>query len=59
MLSNVVNVSELCRKYNLEVQQQQCTNKGILLNDIKFSVIDNYPRPTDADISKRFVAFCN
>ena len=37
----------------------KCTDKGILPNDSKLSVIDNYPTPTNGDEAKRFIAFCN
>ena len=35
------------------------TDKGILPDDSKYSVIENYPTPMDVDSAKRFVAFCN
>ena len=37
----------------------KCTDKGILPDDSKFTVILNYPKPKDADSVRRFVAFCN
>lgn len=73
MLKNLRNVFETCRKYNLKLHPDKCTffcnevtflghkctDKGILPDDGKFSVILNYPRPKNGDEAKRFVAFCN
>lgn len=35
------------------------TDKGILPDDSKFEAVKNYPRPTNTDEVRRFVAFCN
>ena len=37
----------------------KCTDKGILPDDSKYPVIENYPTPTDANSTKSFVAFYN
>lgn len=73
MVKNLTNVFETCRKYNLKLNPDKCeffkrevtylghrcTDKGILPDESKYSIISNYPRPTDADSAKRFIAFCN
>ncbi len=73
MISNIVDIFQVCRKYNLKLNPQKCrfflsevtylghkcTDKGILPDESKFEVIKNYPKPTDADSVRRFVAFCN
>lgn len=37
----------------------KCTSDGIFPDEAKFEVIKNYPKPTNADSVKRFVAFVN
>jgi len=37
----------------------KCTDTGILPDDKKYDVIQNYPVPHDADSAKTFIAFCN
>ena len=37
----------------------KCTDKVILPDDGKYSVIENYPTPKDANSAKKFVIFCN
>ena len=37
----------------------KCTDKGILPDDSKYSVIEKYPTHTGADGARRFLAFCN
>ena len=73
MLSNLTDVFDLCRKYNLKLHPDKCsffmhevtylghkcTNQGILPDDSKYSAIRDYPVPKDGDEAKRFVAFCN
>lgn len=73
MLSNLTDVFKLCRDRNLKLHPEKCsffmtevtylghkcTDKGILPDDTKYSVIENYPTPEDADGARRFVAFCN
>jgi len=73
MIKNLTDVFKLCRKHNLKLHPEKCsffmhevtflghrcTDKGILPDDKKFDVINNYPVPTDADSARRFVAFCN
>ena len=54
----------LCKQHNLKLHEvtfvgHKCTDKGILPDDSKFSVIENYPTPTNGDKAKRFIAFCN
>lgn len=72
-LQNLRKVFETCRKFNLKLNPKKCkffqnnvtflghkiTNKGILPDDTKFVVINNYQTPENADAVKRFVAFCN
>lgn len=72
-LSNLTQVFERLRYYNLKLNAQKCkffntevtylghkiTGKGILPDDSKFNAILNYPVPTNADEVRRFVAFCN
>lgn len=73
MLQNLKEVFSVCRKYNLKLHPDKCqffqhqvtflghkcTNKGIVPDETNFNLIYNYPRPSDADSAKRFVAFCN
>ena len=73
MLQNLKDVFTLCRQHNLKLHPDKCsffrhevtflghkcTDKGILPDDSKFSVIENYPTPTNGDEAKRFIAFCN
>jgi len=71
MLKNLTDVFEKCRKYNLKLHPEKCsffmhevtflghrcTDKGILADDKKYDVIQNYPVPHDADSTRRFIAF--
>lgn len=73
MYENLEDVFKICRKYNLKLNPDKCqfflkevtylghkcTENGILPDESKFDVITHYPRPTDADSARRFVAFCN
>jgi len=73
MLSNLKLIFEICRKTNLKLHPDKCTffnsevnflghkctDKGILPDEAKFDKIKNYPRPTNAEEARRFVAFMN
>ena len=73
MLANLKTIFEICRATNLKLHPQKCsffnaevtflghkcTDKGILPDDSKFEKILNYPKPTNADEVRRFVAFVN
>lgn len=70
---NLSRVFERLRHYNLNLNPMKCnffrtevtylghkiTNHGILPDDSKCKVIKGFPRPTNADEVRRFVAFCN
>ena len=72
-LSNLKQVFERLRHYNLKVNAQKCkffntevtylghkiTDRGLLPDDSKFNAILNYPVPNNSDGVRRFVAFCN
>jgi len=71
--TNLRDVFDTCRKYNLKLNPEKCqffkkevtflghkiTDKGILPDESKYDIINNYPIPQTADEVKRFVAFCN
>lgn len=73
MLKNLREVFTTFRKFNLKLHPDKCvffkhettflghkcTNVGILPDESKFSIIRDYPKPTDADGARRFIAFCN
>lgn len=73
MMDNLEDVFKVCRKYNLKLHPEKCsffshevtflghkcTDKGILPDDGKYTIIKNYPTPVNSDEAKRFVAFCN
>ena len=73
MLANLKAVFDICRKTNLKLHPDKCsffnaevtflghkcTSNGILPDDSKFEKISNYPKPTNADEAKRFIAFVN
>ena len=73
MVANLKDVFETCRKTNLKLHPEKCnffssevtflghkcTDKGILPDDSKYDKILSYPKPTNADEAKRFVAFVN
>jgi len=73
MLKNLEEIFQICRKTNLKLHPDKCnffnsevtflghkcTDKGILPDDSKFEKIQKYPRPTNADETRRFVAFVN
>lgn len=72
-LNNIQTVFEVCKKYNLKLNAQKCkffhtevvflghkcTQNGVLPDDTKKFVIEQYPRPKNKDDVKRFVAFAN
>ena len=71
MLSNLKDFLNLCLKYNLKLNTEKCsffmeevtylrqnyTDKGILPDDSKYSVIENSQTPNDADNAKWFVKY--
>lgn len=71
-INNLRRVERL-RQYNLKLNPDKCqffkaevtylghkiTDQGILPDDSKFKVIENYPKPANTDDVRRFVAFCN
>lgn len=73
MMKNLREVFETCRKCNLKLNPDKCeffkrevtylghkcSDKGIEPDESKFTIIKNYPRPSNADSARRFVAFCN
>lgn len=73
MLENLKSVFEICRATNLKLHPDKCkffdsqvtflghkcTDQGILPDESKFDKILSYPKPTNADECKRFVAFVN
>ena len=72
-LKNIEQVFSRLRKYNLKLNPAKCkffcaevtylghhiTEQGIQPDPSKFSAIVNYPKPENADDTRRFVAFCN
>lgn len=70
---NLCKVFERLRKYNLKLNPQKCnflnfevtylghkiSHLGISPDPKKYDVIKSYPRPTNKDEVRRFVAFCN
>lgn len=72
-LNNLKSVFEVCRKFNLKLNLDKsdffrpqvtflghtCTPEGILPDQSKFHAISNYPKPTNKEEAKRFVAFAN
>lgn len=72
-MKNLQSVFQICRKYSLKLNPykchffktevtylgHKCTNKGILPDDSKYTVVQNYPTPNDKDEVKRFIAFAN
>lgn len=72
-LSNLEKVFEKLRFYNLKLNPSKCnffknevtylghhiSEAGIQPDKSKYSVIQNYPKPTNVDDVRRFVAFCN
>jgi hypothetical protein len=72
-LENLHSVFETCKKFNLKLNPNKCeffrpevtylghrcTQNGVLPDDSKITTVMNYPKPTDKDSVKRFVAFAN
>lgn len=72
-MDNLKKVFERCRKYNLKLNPNKCeffkseigflghkcTAEGLLPDPDKLKVVEEYPRPTDKDAAKRFIAFLN
>lgn len=72
-LNNLKSVFKICRSVNLKLNPEKCnffrteviflghkcTQNGLLPDDSKSEVIRKYPRPTDKEAVKRFVAFAN
>lgn len=70
---NLIKVFERLRKVNLKLNPAKCdflrkeilylghviSEEGILPDPQKIEVVKNYPKPKDADETKRFVAFAN
>lgn len=73
MLKNLETVFQRCRECNLKLHPDKCTffrhevtylghrctDNGILPDSSKYDLIKSYPRPTNGDEVRRFVAFCN
>lgn len=72
-IRNLTEVFKSCRKHNLKLNPQKseffraevnflghkCTKHGLLPDPQKIKAVEKYPRPTDKDAAKRFVAFAN
>lgn len=72
-MSNLKKVFETCQKYNLKLNPNKClffrtevsflghkcTSEGLLPDPEKLRAVKEYPRPTDKDAAKRFIAFLN
>lgn len=72
-LANLQSIFENCRKHNLKLNPKKCNffrhevtylghkcNKdGVSIDDSQVEVVQKYPIPTNADETKRFVAFAN
>lgn len=72
-LKNLRTVFEVCRKRNLKINPNKCqffrhevtylghrcTRSGLLPDNSKLDAIHRYPKPTDRDSAKRFIAFAN
>jgi len=70
---NLRKVFETCRKFNLKLNPEKCdffktqvhflghtcTADGIFPDPVKLHAVKNYPRPTNAEETKRFTAFAN
>lgn len=70
---NLTDVLERLRKVNLKLNPEKCyflkkellylghvvSSQGVLPDPAKIQVLQNYPRPTNTEEVKRFVAFCN
>lgn len=72
-LDNLDKVFQKLRKYNLKLNPAKCkffhadvtylghhiSEQGVQPDKSKFNAILNYPKPTNSDDTRRFVAFCN
>lgn len=72
-LINLKQVFDTCRKYNLKLNPNKCeflrhevhflghkcTDKGLMPDPTKILAVKKYPRPTDKNAIRRFVAFAN
>lgn len=72
-LSNLETVFQRLRQYNLKLNPTKCnffryevtylghhiSEEGILPDPSKYKTIEKYPKPSNADEVRRFVAFCN
>lgn len=72
-LNNLRDVFETCRRTNLKINAKKCqffkneviylghrcTASGVLLQNQKLTVMQNFPVPRNKDETKRFVAFAN
>lgn len=72
-INNLKRVFQVCRKYNLKLNPQKCqffnqevsflghicTADGLKPDPKKLEAVQKYPRPTDKDAVRRFVAFTN
>jgi hypothetical protein len=71
--SNLIKVFERLENYNLKLNPKKCqfmqssvtylghfiSSEGIRPDPSKFSAVKNYPKPENADDTRRFIAFCN
>lgn len=72
-LLNLKRVFETCRKFNLKLNPEKCnffkhevyflghrcTDRGILPDPRKLFAVETYPKPKNAEETKRFTAFAN
>lgn len=72
-LKNLEMVFDKLRHFNLKLNPSKCnffksdvtylghhiSDKGILPDSSKYSIVEKYPIPTNSDDVRRFVAFCN
>lgn len=72
-IQNLRKVFETCSKFNLKLNPSKCeffktevnflghicSSEGLKTDPAKLRAVQNYPRPTDKDAVRRFVAFAN
>lgn len=72
-INNLRRVFEICREHNLKLNPEKCeffrsevtflghlcTSEGLRTDPKKIVAVQKYPRPTNKDEVKRFVAFAN